>query len=742
MAIQIVPGDLGSKEFFVNDESYPVGEFFLYRSGDSVMFKSLNTGCTAISGKYYEFIDEAGDSFNSSGDLLTYLDQVIFEGNPNPVNGQEIVSALQNLPKEQRLSYMYLKNTPSLKLRETDFNVTGDEVQLNEYEYTEGNILLFDRKRMYGSHMTPLRGDILDYYDAGVDSTKGEGMIFHKDSVVPNFPDGFYLEAGSYLIDNLNIIRYQFISNSFKLYSITSISGFEPADLNYGLVLSYDFNQEALRRGAIVDKSLYENEGVLVNSNDALWEPDSTDGYKIVLGNSDDENSRSYIQVPVSDSLESVKYKFSIYVDFGRYSSAGRVFFATFKKSSGDTGIKIGTVSDGRLEVSINESIIGTYGRIRSNSPEGSYPLDGTTLGYLITYDGLALKIYVNGVLNKSQDIPEAYLDISSDSDWFLGKMDGETPPDRTVITNFMVWNRVLTDKEIEILESKIDKVSVVKYCPFDEILTNTVRDQLGEKDAWIKRQCFNDPEDISISDFVSREGGTSGKFVLTRGLLYGGTKHRTELLSETAMPEHYTDMKKWTSFSIYFPEDYYIDESHQIAEVIYQVHAGHGQSPPVSIRSEYDHFYLQVCFGEFDATYEEHAELKDELRQRFYFGEIDPGSWHDFVVYYELSPFSDGVTKLWFNRDLVVDYVGPNLYTNDVEFEYSWKVGLYAAAWLDGKGETLPNDRVLYYDEVRIADNNLPASVMFQKMDPEGRKALSGISYPNNPIEIFGQGK
>ncbi|MBD8487908.1 heparin lyase I family protein [Echinicola sp. CAU 1574] len=731
MAIQITPGEPGSGFFEVNEKEYPTGKFFLYRSGDIVTVNSYEMGCMAVSAHYSEFEDENGEAFESVDELMAYLNDVIFDDGGCGMDGLEIVKELEALPEGERLSYEYLDDTPQVDFSGMDFSLTGSKIKLNlGYLETEGNVLIYDRKRMYGSHIKPLDGDIVEYYDAEISSNRGEGIVFHRDSIAPNFPNGFVKEAGDYIVDQLNIIKYQFFSNAFKLYSISNIVDYEAIDIHYGMLIHYDFNQDVLERTKVIDISGNQNDGVLEYKLDAEWIQEGT-GYKIKLGNNEDADLRSYIRIPISETLQSISYDFSVLIEVGKGFTLGNTFFGSYSSGSGRNGFSLGTVSDGRLEINLNEESLGSEGRGRSALPDGEYPTDGSTKRYVITFDGKSVRFYIGGYINKTTKMPEG-LSIQNNEDWYLGKINNSIVSAQTIINRFVVWNRVLTDKEIVQMENPGFSVtpSVLKYCPFETIITNADEDAIGTQDSWMKRQCYDDPGDIMVSEDFARNGSTSGRFHLQKGLLYEGSKHRTELLSSTGMEENIEDMKKWMSFSIYFPEDYYIDESHQIAEVIYQLHAGHGQSPPISVRTEYDHFYLQVCFGMFNEEIEEDAEFRDEIRRQFDFGKISPGHWHDFVFYFELDQGDQGVVKLWFNRELVVDYYGGTMYTNDLQYTLTWKVGLYCAQWGHEPDETVPEERVLYYDDIRIANNSLPDYIMFQIMDPEGGKAVSGIDY------------
>ncbi|AWW31481.1 hypothetical protein DN752_15875 [Echinicola strongylocentroti] len=692
MAIQISPGELGSGIFWVGDESYPAGQYFIYRIQEIVLVNSNELGKTALYGHFSEFVDEQQNPFSSIEDFISYLNKVVFlderevsEGNPY------------------------------------------------DLEYTEGNEIAYDRRRRYGSHTSPLTGSITEDLSDDYLPGQGEGFIFHRASSKPKFPESFVKEHGEYVENQLNVIKYQFINKGFVLYAIMPTTDYEPNDIHDGVVIHYNFNQDPGYRDYIEDKSGYANHGDIVNPDDIEWESTIT-GFKVNMGNNEDADLRSYITIPFSKSLSFVKERFTVLIEYGKVVKTAGSFFGTYSSGSGNNGFRLGTVADGRMEMGINPETEGSSGRGRSTGTSGSYPTDGSTLQCIITYDGENMRFYTDGKLNKSNDVTDG-VNVYNEEMWTLNKLMGSTTSYKSVFSRFAVWNRVLTEEEISSIDVyTLDKevIDVIKYCPFQDIIENSEMDAEGVSDSWVQRQCYNDPDDIMVSSEYARVGTTGGRFYLRKGLRYQLEKHRTEVLSMSGMETEMSKMKKWMSYSIYFPSDYYIDPSHTIAEVIQQLHVGFSQSPPISIRTELDGFYMQVCYGEFDRNVEEQAELKDTMRKYYRFKGITPGEWHDFILYYELDP-TDGIAKLWLNRELVVDHKGPTMYSNDLDYHYSWKVGLYCSQWGAGSLETIPEERLLYYDEVRIANNVAPAYVMFSKMDPEGRRALNGVEYPGH---------
>lgn len=323
---------------------------------------SNEMGGVVAFGHYTDFEDEQGKSFGSVDDLMGYLDDMIF--------GKR--------------------------------GIVHNKSQL-DYQHTEGSILQYDRRRMFGSQANPLTGAITDYHDGTVDSTRGEGIIFHKDENEPHYPSGFVKGSGTYAVGQLNMIRYQYFTQDFKLYTIENLTGYDGQDVYDGLVLHYDFSKGTDIGNSILDQSGFDNNGFLDYPEDAIWDEDAG---TVTLGNNEDSELRSFIRVPFSKSLGYVKHEFTIMVDFGKRGRFSGVIFGTNKSGGGNNGLNIGIVSDGRVELEVNEESLGADGRGRSTSP-ALYPEDGSTKTFVITYDGRFIRFYYNGSLNKSTEISE-----------------------------------------------------------------------------------------------------------------------------------------------------------------------------------------------------------------------------------------------------------------------------------------------------------------------------------------------
>lgn len=379
MAIQVTPGELGSGVFWVGDESYPTGQFFIYRIQEIVLVSSNEVGHVALYGHFSEFIDEQRNPFSSVEAFIAYLNKAIFSDSQEVSKGYEY-----------------------------------------GYEYSEGSVLQYDKRRRYGSHTMPLSGDISEDLSLEYFPGEGEGFIFHKSSSMPSLPESFEKESGDYKPNQLNIIKYQFLNKGFVLYSIMTVPDYEPLDVYDGMVIHYDFNQDIGYRDYIKDKSGNGNHGRIVNPDDVEWVSELS-GFKVMVGNNEEADLRGYFVIPFSKSLGLVKEKFTVLVEYGKQVRSAGSFFGTYSLGSGNNGFRLATVSDGRLEMGVNPESQGSDGRGRSTGDSGTYPTDGGTLQCVITYDGDRIRFFTDGKLNKSNDVTNG-LNVHNDEIWKIGR--------------------------------------------------------------------------------------------------------------------------------------------------------------------------------------------------------------------------------------------------------------------------------------------------------------------------------
>lgn len=219
----------------------------------------------------------------------------------------------------------------------------------------------------------------------------------------------------------------------------------------------------------------------------------------------------------------------------------------------------------------------------------------------------------------------------------------------------------------------------------------------------WAKDLCCQ--HSAQIVNFPTRAGPHALKFTLDEPS--NGDKVRAEI----ALGSVPANSERWYGFSVLVPQDYKNDPSD---EIITQWHnppdkergeEWNGRGPTLSLRIKDDQFIL---YNSWDSN------PVSEGRQNFQkwnLANIPKGQWTDWVVRVKWSYQSDGMLEVWQNDKLVVRKTGPNTY-NDLKGPFL-KMGIYKSHW----GEPTFDQRVLYFDEVRIGD----ASVSYQDVAPQG---------------------
>ena len=157
----------------------------------------------------------------------------------------------------------------------------------------------------------------------------------------------------------------------------------------------------------------------------------------------------------------------------------------------------------------------------------------------------------------------------------------------------------------------------------------------------------------------------------------------------------------RWYVFSTYLHEPW---ERHEANEVLAQWHASpdpviaheHGRGPPLALRVIGD--YLRISYG-WDKAFR--STEKAIAKYTLWYDRLETEQWLDWVFHVRWSYENDGFIRIWKNRELIVDYKGPNAY-NDLRGVYL-KLGIYHPR----------PERIVTFDDVYI-DDKPPAE--FQK--------------------------
>ena len=86
-------------------------------------------------------------------------------------------------------------------------------------------------------------------------------------------------------------------------------------------------------------------------------------------------------------------------------------------------------------------------------------------------------------------------------------------------------------------------------------------------------------------------------------------------------------------------------------------------------------------------------------------------GQWNDFVLNVKFSGSispddTQGFVRAWINGTKVVDVAGQNYFGEEPQGPY-FKFGLYHSYWKDQSNWVGPDERVLYFDSLKVGDSN-----------------------------------
>jgi hypothetical protein len=201
----------------------------------------------------------------------------------------------------------------------------------------------------------------------------------------------------------------------------------------------------------------------------------------------------------------------------------------------------------------------------------------------------------------------------------------------------------------------------------------------------------------LQYTQALAFRGNTSARFELrdTDNMVNAGT--RSEMAFAPA-----TGKDRWYSFAVFFPNDYASDSGD---EVITQWHsfpdAGEiWRSPSLAMYLHNDKFKFSLDFNAEPVSNISHTVN----RTHFDLGAVPKGVWIEFVFHVIHSYESDGLVEIWQNGTKVLTHKGGNSW-NDKQLPY-WKVGIYKWLW-NHSGTTDTNKRVLYYDNVKVGNEN-----------------------------------
>lgn len=210
----------------------------------------------------------------------------------------------------------------------------------------------------------------------------------------------------------------------------------------------------------------------------------------------------------------------------------------------------------------------------------------------------------------------------------------------------------------------------------------------------------WSDDAELStlFGTYVKRHTATSYAITAATDPVYQGTHSaRFELRdsdpevqsgtrSEISFPDA-TNLNRWYSYALYAPSDKYKYDSDD--DVISQWHQGGGKTPALCVRVKADRIYMRVLGTWVDM------------------GAFEKNVWRAYVMHVKHSAGSDGLIEVWRDGVKILNRSGANMYavTGDLH-NPNLKLGIYKSDW-NGSGTTQTNIRVLYFDDIRMGNEN-----------------------------------
>ena len=224
-----------------------------------------------------------------------------------------------------------------------------------------------------------------------------------------------------------------------------------------------------------------------------------------------------------------------------------------------------------------------------------------------------------------------------------------------------------------------------------------------------------------SLSSYPSQHAAASYSITQSTTQFYNGAKSvRFELRdsdpevqsgtrAELSFPKA-TNLNRWYSYAMFIPSAQFKYDTDD--DVITQFHQGGGVTPALCLRVKQDHLYVRILgtwndLGPF---------LKD--------------AWHTYILHVKHSSSSDGLTEIWIDGANVFSKTGANAYPVGSTYSMPWlKMGIYKSNW-NGSGTTQTNVRVLYFDDIKIGNEN----ATYADMVPSGSGSTTTPTTPTTP--------
>jgi len=235
---------------------------------------------------------------------------------------------------------------------------------------------------------------------------------------------------------------------------------------------------------------------------------------------------------------------------------------------------------------------------------------------------------------------------------------------------------------------------------------------QLASKSKYVWQQELCCEHSVQVVQSPTESNNRAIRFTLNRTdpLIAGSKRAELRLNSVPANSEW------WYAFSVLVPRRNVQDRSFEIVTQwagLPDFNLGETWREPVLTLANYgDRWRVSNRWDPQSLTRKEDAQSK-ERSQGWWIGAIRKDEWTDFVFHIKWSHKQDGLLEVWKNGKLVIRKNGPNTY-NDRRGPFL-KVGIYKPQWKSKPELSVTKQRVIYFDEIKIAQATSPRASEMQ---------------------------
>jgi Polysaccharide lyase len=260
------------------------------------------------------------------------------------------------------------------------------------------------------------------------------------------------------------------------------------------------------------------------------------------------------------------------------------------------------------------------------------------------------------------------------------------------------------------------------KHLLFLLIICSCSKNKLEEKDIKIAQQpagivFFDDFESKTLKKWnfkwlklkssakIVNSPVRFGKFALEVSLRRDDPMFSKGKRSELAIPGYFHMGKEyWYGLSVYIPVAWKEDFKSEVLTQWFATRDKHlgekPRSPSLALRIKKDYWIITNRYDPKPLSIKNSAP-----KRKLWKGKFKRGIYTDWVFHVKWSFKDDGFINIYKNRVLIRSFKGPNTY-NDIVGPIM-KIGIYKAPWNNPEAPSNVSKRLIYFDEIKIADKN-----------------------------------